>query len=338
VQQLLIPTALLKIRQNSKNRRREGAAMEQLQMQKAKAAVISILAAGMLTISKFLVGWWSGSVSVISEGLHSGTDLLAALMAWFAVRQSGKPPDAEHPYGHGKFESLSGAVEAILIWLACFLIVREAIQKLMHGIEVSQPVAALVVMALSTAVNLVVSAHLFAVARKTESLALEADGWHLRTDAYSSGAVLVGLAILAVTNWHFLDPMLALLVALLIAKAGYDLLIQASKHLLDASLPSSEESIVASILQRHAPNFVNAHRLRTRRAGKQRYIDLHLVVNDGMPIESVHQLCDEIEQDIRKVLPDADITIHVEPESAFKNHSSDEVSRYRLIRRITKPK
>ncbi|MCX7969411.1 MAG: cation diffusion facilitator family transporter [Armatimonadetes bacterium] len=307
------------------------------QLQKQRAAIISVAATSTLTIIKLLVGWWSGSVSVISEGLHSGTDLLAALMAWFAVRQSGKPPDTEHPYGHGKFESLSGAVEAILIWLACFLIAREAIQKLIHGVEVSQPAAALAVMAFSTIVN-VVSTHLFSVARKTESLALEADGWHLRTDAYSSAGVLVGLGVLAITGWHFLDPLLALLVAALIAKAGYDLLIQASKHLLDASLPSSEEKIVANILQRHAQNFINAHHLRTRQAGKQRYIDLHLVVRGDMTVEEAHQLCDEIERDIRKSLPDADITIHVEPESAFEKHSEDEVSHHRFIRRMPKSK
>lgn len=308
------------------------------QLQKQRAATISVMATSVLTTIKLLVGWWSGSVSVISEGLHSGTDLLAALMAWFAVRQSGKPPDAGHPYGHGKFESLSGAVEAVLIWLACFLIAREAIRKLMHGVEVSQPVAAIAVMALSTVVNFVVSAHLFAIAKRTESLALEADGWHLRTDAYSSGAVLIGLGVLTITGWHFLDPLLALLVAILIAKAGYDLLTQASKHLLDAALPSPEESIVANILQQHAPNFINAHRLRTRQAGKQRYIDLHLVVRDDMTVEEAHRLCDEIERDIRKALPDADVTIHVEPESAFKSHSADEVSQHRFIRRPQKSK
>lgn len=308
------------------------------QSQKQRAAVISVLATSTLTIVKLLVGWWSGSVSVISEGLHSGTDLLAALMAWFAVRQSGKPPDAEHPYGYGKFESLSGAIEATLIWLACFLIAREAILKLAHGVEVSQPIAALVVMILSTIVNFAVSTHLFTVARKTNSLALEADGWHLRTDAYSSSAVLAGLGILMVTGWHFLDPLLALLVAVLIAKAGYDLLTQASKHLLDASLPPSEESIITNILQLHAQKFVNAHRLRTRQAGKHRYIDLHLVVRDDMTVEEAHQLCDEIEGEIRKALPDADIIIHVEPESAFKVHGADEVSQYRFIRRLSKSK
>lgn len=308
------------------------------QLQKQRAAAISVVATSGLTIVKLLVGWWSGSISVISEGLHSGTDLLAALMAWFAIRQSGKPPDAEHPYGHGKFESLSGAVEAILIWLACLLISWEAIRKLAHGVEVSQPAAALAVMALSTAVNFAVSAYLFTIARKTESLALEADGWHLRTDAYSSGAVLVGLMVLTITDWHFIDPLLAFLVTALIAKAGYDLLTQASKHLLDASFSLREESIIADILQKHAQNFVNAHRLRTRQAGKQRYIDLHLVVRDDMTVEDAHRLCDEIEHDIRKALPDADITIHVEPESAFKNHSTDEVSRYRFIRRLAKPK
>ncbi|MFN4180005.1 MAG: cation diffusion facilitator family transporter, partial [Armatimonadota bacterium] len=178
------------------------------------------------------------------------------------------------------------------------------ILKLAHGVEVSQPVAALVVMFLSTIVNFAVSAHLFAVARKTNSLALEADGWHLRTDAYSSSAVLVGLGVLMITNWHFLDPLLALSVAVLIAKAGYDLLTQVSRHLLDASLPSPEESIVTNILQKHAQKFVNAHRLRTRQAGKHRYIDLHLVVRDDMTVEEAHQLCDDVVGRLRIVRDD----------------------------------
>ncbi|MCS7254225.1 MAG: cation diffusion facilitator family transporter [Armatimonadota bacterium] len=296
------------------------------QTQKQKAAVISVAAASALTITKLLVGWWSGSVSVISEGIHSGTDLLAALIALFAVRQSEKPPDSGHPYGHGKFESLSGAVEAILVWIACFLIAFEAIQRLIHGSKVFQPTAAIAIMAISVVVNLLVSSHLFAIARKTESLALEADGWHLRIDAYSSGAVLFGLFVLKLTGWHFLDPLLALLVSMLIAKVGYDLLSHAMSHLLDASLPPNEKRIVAQILQHHNKNFVNTHRLRTRRVGKHRYVDLHLVVRDGMTVEEAHKLCDEIEKDIRQALPNTDVTIHVEPESALKLHRPDEAS------------
>ncbi len=303
------------------------------QVRKQRAAFLSVAATSSLTIIKLAVGWWSGSVSVISEGLHSSADLFAALMAWFAVHQSGKPPDTKHPYGHGKFESLSGAVEALLIWVACLLIVRESVMRLLHGEEVAQPLAAIGVMVLSTVVNFVVSTHLFAVARATESLALEADGWHLRTDAYSSGAVLVGLLFLSATGWHFLDPLLALIIAVLIAKAGYDLLQEATRHLLDGSLPSREETLIADIIQQHASQFVNAHRLRTRQAGKHRYIDLHLVVRDDMTVEEAHQLCDAIERDIQKMLPNADVTIHVEPESAFRSHDSNELSHHRLIRR-----
>jgi len=308
------------------------------QSQKQKAASLSVIATSALTAIKLLVGWWSGSVSVFSEGLHSGTDLIAALMAWFAVRQSGKPPDLGHPYGHGKFESLSGAVEAILIWIACLLIVWESIQRLIHGVEVSQPIVAIAVMAFSALVNFIVSAHLFAVARRTESLALEADGWHLRTDAYSSGAILMGLAILAVTGWHFLDPLLALVIAAFIVKAGFDLLRRATHHLLDASLPSAEEGVVTRILQKYSQSFINAHQIRTRQAGKHRYIDLHLVVKDNMSVEEAHQLCDEIEREIKRELPNADVTIHVEPESAFKLHDAGEVARYRFIRRQLKSK
>ncbi len=300
---------------------------------KRTVALLSVVATASLTFVKLIAGIYSGSVSVLSEAAHSATDLLAALMAWFAVRQSSKPPDRQHRYGHGKFESLSAGLEALLIWVACYWITKEAIERWRSGIHVSRLEAALAVMGLSLIVNWLVSARLFSVSRQTSSLALEADAWHLRTDAYSSVAVLLGLAALKITGWHWLDPLFALIVVAIMVRVGYCLVKEAIQHLLDTALPPEEEAIVERALQTHSYRFINFHHLRTRRTGAKRNIDLHLVVRDEMTVEEAHQLCDEIEEEIRKGIPDADVTIHVESASSQLQQGIEESKLpYRIFR------
>ncbi len=308
-----------------------------LQERQQRAAALSVIVTVSLSAMELSVGFWSGAVSVVANGVQSAIDLMAALTAWFAIRQSAKPPDADHRYGHGKFESLLGAVQALLIWAACGFIVAEAIRKLLKGAGVAYPLAGIAVMAVSVIVGFAVSQHLFMVARQTDSLALEADAWHLRADALAALMVLIGLAVLSGTDWHFLDPLLALAVVTLIVKAGFDLLRQATTHLLDTALPPDEEAAIEGVLCAHAPQFINVHRLRTRRAGAKRYIDLHLVVRDDMTVDEAHRLCDAIETGIHKALSDADVTIHVESESAFKSQGEeDKALGQPIIRRETK--
>lgn len=291
---------------------------------KIKAAALAVIATGSLTAIKLITGFVTGSVSVISEGVHSGTDLLAAVMALFAVRQAAKPPDRQHRYGHGKFESLSAALEALLIWVACYLVASEAIVRLRTGHQLQLPTIAIGVMILTLPVNFFVSQRLFSVARQTSSLALEADAWHQRADFYTTLAVIVGLILLTLTGWHWLDPLLALVVVVLVARAGYTLLRDAVYHLVDTALPPEEEAIVERALSNQSHRFINFHHLRTRRTGSRRNIDLHLVVRDDMTVDEAHQLCDEIEEEIRKGIPDADVTIHIESESAHQRQGIEE--------------
>lgn len=281
--------------------------------EKTKAARLSIVSNTILTLGKLGVGISMNSVSVISEAIHSGMDLLAALLAFFSVRESGKPADERHHYGHGKFENLASIIEAILILAVAGIIIYNAFPKIFRAVEVHSLGLGSVVMGVSAVVNFFVSRELMRVARKTESPALAADAWHLRTDVYTSLGVLAGIIAIKLTGLTIIDPLIAIAVALLIVKAGIDLIRDSIHSILDANLPEEEEVVIRGILKEHSASFVEFHKLRTRKAGSQRYIDLHLVVPSEWAINTVHSICDQIEADITARLKGALILIHTEP-------------------------
>jgi cation diffusion facilitator family transporter len=282
-------------------------------LKKVAAARLSVISNSFLIALKLAVGLTINSVSVISEAIHSGMDLMAALIALFAVSKSDKPPDAEHQYGHGKIENLSGVIEAILIFAAAIWIIREAAVKLTTGVQVETPLWGMGVMCFSAAVNWVVSSLLMKTARETDSIALEADALHLRTDVYTSAGVAVGMLLLWVTDIQLFDPLIAIAVALLIIKAAYDLTIKAFFPLLDTSLPQEEEAEIREIIKGYERMVLSFHALRTRKAGAQRFIDLHLVVPQYYNIAATHQVCDHIEGEIKDRYPGSHVLIHVEP-------------------------
>lgn len=288
--------------------------------EKARVALLSIASNTILTSAKVTVGLISGSVSILSEGIHSGLDLLAACIAFFAVKQSAKPADDEHTYGHGKIENISGTIEAVLIFAAVIMIVTEAVQKLAaimrgegSGLSSLALGLGLVVMGGSALINVFVSSRLLKVAKKTDSVALEADALHLRTDVYTSAGVFIGLLLIKFTGWYLLDPLIALGVALVITKAAYDLTKKAFFPLVDASLPEAEKKIITDLLTQYADQFVEFHDLRTRKAGAERHVDLHLVVPRNISVGEVHELCDLIENEINMQLSSTQILIHAEP-------------------------
>jgi len=286
--------------------------------EKIQVASLSVASNTFLTLCKVVIGLISGSVSILSEGIHSGIDLLAAFIALFAVRESGKPADSRHTYGHGKIENVSGTVEAVLIFVAAVMIIVEAIQKIhkiMDGVEgrVGDLSLGLVVMGVSAILNLIVSTRLMRVAKRTDSVALEADALHLRTDVYTSAGVFGGLFMIQLTGWNILDPIIALGVALMIIKTSFDLTKEAFAPLVDVSLPDNEREIIGNILLRHGAEFLEFHKLRTRKAGAERHVDLHLVVARFTSVLDVHELCDVIEQEINEKLQGTHVLIHAEP-------------------------
>ena len=280
----------------------------------ARAAKLSVLSNSILTLAKLGAGIASGSISVISEAAHSANDLVASLLAFYSIRKANEPADERHGYGHGKYESLSGAAEALLIVVAALVIAYHATAKLLHkDFESREQTLGIVVMGVSAIANWFVSQYLFRVARKHDSIALDADAWHLRTDVVTSAGVLVGLAVIAITDWHPLDPIVALFVAGLILVQGYRLIAEAMGQLLDSSLPPEELDVVKRLVADHQGRHVGFHALRSRRAGRQRHLDLHLVVCSEMHVNEAHELCDGLEQGIADELPGTDVVIHVEP-------------------------
>ncbi len=280
---------------------------------KIKAALISVASNLFLTIGKLLVGIMIGSVSVISEAIHSANDLLASFIALFAVREAAKPPDAEHPFGHGKIENVSGTVEALLIFLAAALIIKEAVNKIRWGGGVLEPTWGLVIMGLSAILNFVVSNYLIKVAKEHHSIALEADGIHLRTDVYTSLGVFIGLALIKITGLYIIDPIAAIIVALLIIKAAYELLRKAFLPLMDTALEETYIEMIRKALEEHKHAYLEYHDLRTRRSGREAHIDLHLVIGAEVSVQEAHRLCDSIEKAISDRVPFASVLIHVEP-------------------------
>lgn len=281
-------------------------------MKKTSVVLISIFSNTGLIILKITAGVLMGSVAVISEAIHSGIDLLAAIVAYIAVRKADEPADIDHPFGHGKFENISGFFEALLIFAAAGLIIYEAVKKFFHPFEVENLDWGIGVMAVSAVVNIFVSRILFASARKHGSIAIEADAMHLWTDVFTSVGVMLGLVLIRLTDWHILDPVIAILVAGLILKASLDLTAKSLADLADHQLPDNELSTIRSVVDGY-PEVDGYHKLRTRKSGNRREIDIHIQINKDTTIAASHNLCFRIENAIKTELPGAYVTIHVEP-------------------------
>lgn len=286
---------------------------------KARAAWISVISNTTLVVAKLIIGLITGSVSVISEAIHSGVDLVAAGIALFAVKTATKPADKEHPYGHGKIENLSGTIEAILIFLAAAWIVFEAVHKLIKRSPVEMAGLGVAVMGGSALANFFVSRMLFRVGKEVDSIALQADAWHLRTDVWTSVGVMSGLAAIMISNRFFpawdlwwLDPVAAILVALLIVKAAFDLTRQSLRDVMDESLPDDEQKWIGEHVRTVAGVF-GFHGLRTRKAGPQRFIEFHLLVDRTLSVELAHKLSHDVSDAIEARFNGASVTIHVEP-------------------------
>lgn len=279
---------------------------------KVSVARLSIFSNTSLIVLKLAAGIFSGSVSIISEAIHSLMDLIASIVAFISVRISDTPADEKHPYGHGKFENISGVIEALLIFIAAFWIIYEAVKKLIAPQEVQQLEIGFAVMIVAAVVNIIVSRKLYSVSKETGSVALEADALHLKTDVYTSVGVAAGLALMYVTGFHLIDPIIAIFVALLILKESFDLFSRAYAPLLDRALPASEVEQITAIIREHCKSNMTFHNLRSRKAGNYNYIDFHLNLDPNLTVGEAHAICDQIEEDIKSRFGHTEVTIHVE--------------------------
>jgi cation diffusion facilitator family transporter len=268
-----------------------------------------------LIIFKVVVGWLTGSISILAQAADSLLDLFAGIITFSAIRIAAKPADAEHPYGHGKAEDIAGIVQGILIFIAGGLIIYSAIDRIIKGssfkIELAE--AGIAVMTVSIVVSIFLSRHLLRVSRRTGSVALEANARNIATDVYSASAVLVGLAIVRFTGLNIIDSVIAIGVAIYILKIALDTIRKPVAGLLDEKLPPSQQAVIEDSLRKYSCEVSGYHALRTRRAGSQSHIDLHLVMAGDISLEQAHQICDQIEGEIQSVLHEASVIIHAEP-------------------------
>ena len=287
---------------------------------KTRAAALSIASNCTLIALKLVAGAVTGSIAIITEAVHSGVDLIASLVAYFSVRKADEPPDESHPYGHEKVENVAAGIEGMLILVGAGIIIYEAVRRLVDHAGVENLGFGIAVIGFSMVANFVVSGYLYRQARLTDSPALEGDAAHLRTDAFTSGGVLIALVLVEVTGVEELDAITALIVAVAIVWAGIQILSRSSRVLVDEVLPEEELAAVRAAIEEFGSNeVIGFHKLRARRAGSRRYVDLHVQFRSGTTLERAHELAHELQRAIRERVRGADVLIHLEPEASARD-------------------
>lgn len=275
---------------------------------------LSLAAAVTTIVLKVLAAAVTGSVGFLSDALESGVNLVAALVALWALRLANRPPDLTHHFGHGKAEYLSAAVEGTMIFVAATAIVWTAVRRLIDPAPLDQPALGLALSTGAALVNLAVGVTLVRAGKRHRSITLEADGRHLLTDVVTSAGVLVGIALVAVFGWELLDPIVALLVGLNILVTGWGLLRRSVSGILDAALPPEEAAQVEALLDRYRrTEDVEFHALQTRESGRQRFVYLHVLVPDEWTVKRGHDLAERVQEDIAEILPGTTTFAHIEP-------------------------
>lgn len=286
---------------------------------KKLTAGLSILSNIVLSLLKIIAGALSGSLSIISEAIHSMSDFLASIITFFSVSKSAIPADDDHPYGHGKYEDMAGLIEGVLIILASLFIIYKSVKKIIFAVPFeTESNFGIAVMFIAVIINIFVSSMLLKVAKESNSISLYADGEHLRTDIYSSLGVLIGLILIKITGYTVLDPIVAIFVAVLIYRAGYTISKRSMSNLLDHSLPDDDIKKIKSIINGNSVT-LKEHSIKARQIGPAKDIDLILQFPQETTICECHKICDEVEDKIQMLYPNCSISIHSEPICYNKN-------------------
>jgi cation diffusion facilitator family transporter len=282
-------------------------------MGKSRILWLSVGAALLTIALKFSAYIFTGSVGLLSDAAESLVNLAAAIFALIALQIASQPPDDEHRFGHDKAEYFSSGAEGILILVAAAVIVYSAVERLLNPQAISQLGWGLAISLVASCVNLWVARILLRAAQRYDSITLEADAHHLMTDVWTSVGVVSGLAVVSITGWQLLDPIIAIVVALNIVRTGLQLVVRSVRGLMDFALPPGEVTLIEEVLARYRSEYVTYHALRTRKAGPRRFVDLHLLVDGRISVNEAHGLCNRIEEDIKAELGQVVVTIHVEP-------------------------
>ncbi len=281
-------------------------------MQKKQIALIAILGGIIIFLIKLSAYFISNSVALLSDALESIVNIAASGLMFFSVWLSEKPADASHNYGHQKIEDISSMLEGILIVVAALLIINAAAGRLFSAIVPVEISLAIGISVVATALNGGISWYLATSGKKSGSAALEGDAKHLLSDVISTVAVWIGLIIVGLSGWSIIDSILAFVVAVLIIRMGAGLIFKSSSRLMDDSC-RVEEARIREVLLKHKSQFLNFHELKTRRSGNLIFCELHLTVDGSISVEEAHMLTDHLEEELRRELPNSNLTIHVEP-------------------------
>ena len=293
---------------------------------RSRTVLFSISSNALLLTVKLTAGVMTGSVSILSEAVHSATDLVASIVAFMAVRSSASPSDESHNYGHGRFENLAGIFEGVILLGVGGWVIFGAVNGIVNGAELELLGLGIGVMAVSAVVNLFVSSWLLRVARETDSRALEAEGYNLRTDVWGAAGVALGLIAALATDWTILDPIIAGVVGLVILWTALGLISGSTRVLLDESLPEEELAVIERVIEDEIENeeaVRGFHKLRARKSGPQRHVDFHLQLRAQTTLGEAHKISDSLEERIGRNLPNTDVLIHLEDDRSLNDEGED---------------
>jgi cation diffusion facilitator family transporter len=279
-----------------------------------RSPILLSIAAAVVTLGLKLAAYWlTGSVSLLTEAVEGVGNLVAALIALGCLWYSAQPVDATHTYGHEKIEFFSSGLEGMLILVAAGGIFWYAVKRLFNLVDLEHLEFGTLISLGAALINLAVARQLIRIGRRTNSIVLEADGQHLMTDVWTSFGVLVGLFLVWLTGWHWIDPALALVVAANIVRTAIDLLVRSFNGLMDHALPESEQHAVRAAIDALMHPGLHYHALRTRQAGARKFVDFHLLVPGKWSVKEAHEFTERVEEAVRKALPGAEVTVHIEP-------------------------
>ncbi len=287
-------------------------------IEKDKCNRRSIVLNFLLFISKLIIGILTMSMAIISDSIDSGIDVVTSAMARYSVKLAHEPADERHSYGHGKYENLSGLIQAIIIVVIALVIIMEAFRRLLSGVVLESLGLGIGIMLISIIIKLGLSRNMLGIAKKHESVAMEANALNLRADVWMSVGVMLSLVIITlgepyIDNIEYIDPVFAIIIGLVIMKAAFGIARQSSEDLLDAQLPEDELGLVKDILERYSTELLEYHRFRARRSGNERHIDMHIVVPRDTSLKDAHTITDNIEKEIMGSIKNATVVIHVDP-------------------------
>ncbi|TYO99699.1 cation diffusion facilitator family transporter [Geothermobacter ehrlichii] len=290
---------------------------------KIRAARLAVLTASSLAVAKLVTGLLTGSLAVLASALDSVLDIIMSGVNYFAIHHASQPADENHPFGHGKFETVATLIQSSAIAGTGILIGYESVRRLLNGVELVRLENGMIVLLVSAVASVAISRHLRRVAAECDSSALKADSLHFAMDVYTNLALLLGLILVTAFDAPWIDPLLSLLAAFYILFEAFKLLRHGMRDVLDEELPQPMRDEIRQLIEKHQGVMASYHNLRTRRAGSQKMMDFHLTVCRHLTIEEAHDIADLLEERIRSEIPGADVTIHIEPCSVDRCPGAD---------------